>query len=171
MLLFDRRQIGSPNGPWLPGYLWGIDNWFFTMTGRRMRTLALDAGSPLGRQCQDNTGAPSKCTTPSDPIAWFTTGVSPEGRWMLITPLPGSLVAPTTDLFSAPAAGHARLAIRSRSAATLSSPTVSWRDAAGRVLISPPASAHLLRDSGGWAMLEIDVPPTAIAASGMFLST
>ena len=171
MLLFDRRQIGSPNGPWLPGYFWGIDNWFFTITGRRMRALSLEPGSPLGRQCQDNTGAPSTCATPSDPIVWFTTGLSPDGRWILMTPLPGSLVGPTTDLFLAPGTERARLAIRSRSTATLSSLSVSWRDAAGRTLISPPASVHLLRRSGGWSMLEVDVPPAAIAASGSVLST
>jgi hypothetical protein len=166
MLLFDRRQVSYPEGPWIPGYNWGIDNWFYTISGRRVRTLTVDPAEPLAAQCQDNTGARAVCVVPDDPVDWVTTARGTEARWILMTPLPSATLTASADLYTAPAAGRARLAIRSRSPVVLAALQVQWIGADGTTVASDTSALHLVRQRGNWSMLNVDVPAGAAASSG-----
>ncbi len=166
MLLFDRSQISYPNGPWIAEDNWGMDNWFYSITGRWMRTLPINPAAPVAAQCQDNTGAVSPCVVPADPVDWVKTAMSAQGRWILMTPISAGILAPQTDLREAPAAGHARLAIRSRSSAVLATLEVQWLTVAGTPVVSTGADLALLRQEGDWSMIDVAVPNQATAWSG-----
>jgi hypothetical protein len=83
-----------------------------------------------------------------------------------MTPLPPAGLTPTTDLYAAPAAGRARLAVRSRSPGVLRALHVQWRGADGVTLASETSALHLVRQRGHWSMLDVDVPAGAAASSG-----
>ncbi len=165
MLLFDREQISEPQGPWIPGYDWAIDNWIYAITGRRMRTLPVDPSTPLARQCQESTGAVASCRVPNDPVEWIKTASAAAGRWILLAPLSVSLRS-DTDLRVAPAASAARLAIRSRAQTVLRAAEVRWRNSDGTTLVSKGGALTLVRQHGEWSLMDIAVPRGASAWTG-----
>jgi hypothetical protein len=83
-----------------------------------------------------------------------------------MTPLPSATLTPSADLYTAPAAGRARLAIRSRSSVVLAALQVQWLGADGTTLASETSALHLVRQRGSWSMLDVDVPAGAAASSG-----
>ena len=153
-VLADRGQVGEPNGPWLDGVNWSLSQWIDTHTGRDLHALPMYPQAPTALQCQGATGAPGPCAVIAAPASWLTHGSQAGTPWVLLTPVAARSFAAGDNLYTAPAGGRARLAVRGDTP-----PAISWNGvAAGR--------PRLVARNGGWRIFELDVPPGAPAASG-----
>jgi hypothetical protein len=164
LLLFDRGQIGYPNGPWFDAIGWSLSQWIYTHTDRSLRTLPVSTGIPLARQCQDATGATKTCAVITGPTYWFTTGTSQRLRWVAVTPIRARTFSERDNLYAVRASGRARVAVQSTSIAP-GDAQFTWPRPDGSVIRAAPEASRMVARRDGWTFFDIAVP-TGVAAAG-----
>jgi hypothetical protein len=167
MLLFDEPQITPPNGFLLSGYGMEMSQWISTLTPRRVRSTTLSQAAPLAGRCPAGSAPDLVCPALPGPLKWFTTGVTDRTRWAMVIPLADSTLKPKSNLYTAHPQRAARLIVRTRDTRRIAGLQTRWSRPKDGQILTPDSGGRIVRQSGDWSLVDVDVPAGVSASSGV----
>jgi hypothetical protein len=143
-----------------------MSQWISTLTPRRVRSMTLAQIAPLAGRCPAGSAPDLVCPALQGPLKWVTTGVADGMRWAMVIPLADSALKPKSDLYTAHPQRMVRLVVRTRDARRIARLETRWFRPKDQQIL-PQDSWRIVKQSGDWSLLDVEVPAGVSASSGV----
>jgi hypothetical protein len=87
-------------------------------------------------------------------------------RWVMVIPLADSTLKPKSDLYTARPQRTVRLVVRTRDARRITTLKTRWFRPKDQQIVTQD-SVRIVKQSGDWSLVDVDVPAGVSASSGV----